>query len=256
MQKVIIPILFILILSMGMTPVFAEFHKPDHITYRAGWNLTHNPTACIMEPHDKGANFLFHEENFEINMRSAANHWNAKLRVQSDNYDEWKTNFKTYPKESWSEDNWRKEHRGCDVYIFTEQYTRQRLAGTVYSVNDGKPYHVLTIFMLSIRGLEPDENGMFDVKLRPYQATHHVMEHEWGHVMGLGHYLTDPMPKPGGIYQSKLAEQSVMWAQASFWYDEYHIIRPLDIDALLELYKHDGFGGSNEIQFKYIVPIV
>gem|GEM_PF-4002271 len=72
-----------------------------------------------------------------------------------------------------------------------------------------------------------------------------VAKHEIGHVLGLGHTINGPLTsKNMDIMSDGYQQDAVGWQPDSLF---EHYISQYDIDALLQLYGRDGFGGENNM---------
>ena len=239
----VIFVLIIIILVLLPTSAYSEISKNYHFI---GLKILEpNPTICIMEP-DELIQPRFWEVGFIDSIISASQEWVTTMNEVGGN---WDFHYQFY---SWEDhrDKTPSDYKQCNVFIlFHNEYRGSELGYTGYDYsNSNHKYSIISIHTtIPINHIDISEYGNVivndvDLKLCVINKT---MLHEFGHILGLGHY------------QNPYDKYSIMTPFLNYREcSEDRTITETDIDMLVMLYGSDGFEiRDNPIGLDRIVEI-
>ncbi len=86
------------------------------------------------------------------------------------------------------------------------------------------------------------------------KALGNIATHEFGHAIGLDHYLSDDLQENYDWSTDPYASPSVMTI-AVHYNEEKHKIRKLDVDRVMDIYGANGFGKAKQITIqRFLIP--
>ena len=239
----VIFVLIIIILVLLPTSAYSEFNN----TYKfIGFKiLGPDPTICIMEP-DELIQPRFWEVGFIDSILSASQEWVTTMNEVGGN---WDFHYQFY---FWEEhkDKAPSDFKQCNVFvIFHNTYRGSELGYTSYSYSQSNHKYAIvsihtTIDVNHIDVSEYDNIMVNNVDLDLCIINKTIL-HEFGHVLGLGHY------------QNPYEKYSIMTPFLNYREcDDDRTITEIDIGMLVMLYGSDGFEiRDNPIGLDRIVEI-
>lgn len=212
-----------------------------------GNNIWHkdNPTVCIAEPEPS-----LHERFYGgvlYDAYSTVKQWQNQLIDYSGG--NWFMNVKFFDYE-YHNDKHADDFPQCQIFMEFEEYSGNDALGTT-SYNFANSTHQYVFITTYLKHIEKphvalcigcDEELPQEITIdmnpvyMPYPAIKMIMLHEFGHAIGLGHYIED---KTRYNNVSSLMYPSFDPFDTS---DEI-IIEPIDLQMAVEVYGKDGFGG-------------
>tara|TARA_Y100001936_G_scaffold95299_1_gene93700 strand:+ start:5515 stop:6447 length:933 start_codon:yes stop_codon:yes gene_type:complete len=254
-KKITIIVIFSLLLGIPST------YGED--TFKTiGNNIWHkdNPTVCITEPEPS-----LHERFYGgvlFDAYSTVKQWQNELIDYSGG--NWTMDVKFYTYE-FHNDKHADDFPECQIFMEFEEYSGGDALGiTSYNfANSTHQYVFITTYLKHIEkpsvslciGCDGDNNRLGNVPYNveidlnpvymPYPAIKMIMLHEFGHAIGLGHYIED---KSRNNNVSSLMYPSF----DPFDANGEIIIEPIDLQMAVEIYNKDGFGGLHGLAPKHI----
>ena len=246
-------IVFIAVFGM-ISPVFGLDH---YETTRHLWKT--NPTTCIMEPHP------------DLQTKFYAEH----LKYTYDSILYWDWEMRTFTEGNWylpmqlllyEEHHYKdvRDYPQCNIFIeFDKANTGQHgikdsaLGWAAYDHSHSKhPYAYIMIYTHAPEETgkvslcigcddQPEQSIEFsdDLKELPENAIKRIIRHEYGHALGLGHYIEDK--DKNNNLKSLMYPVMNPFGENDIW------IEKIDKIILRELYTADGFGGLEGYVPKY-----
>ena len=212
-----------------------------------GNNIWHkdNPTVCIAEPEPS-----LHEKFYGgvlYDAYSTVKQWQNQLIDYSGG--NWFMNVKFFDYE-YHNDKHADDFPQCQIFMEFEEYSGNDALGTT-SYNFANSTHQYVFITTYLKHIEKpqvalcigcDEELPQEITIdmnpvyMPYPAIKMIMLHEFGHAIGLGHYIEDKTR-----YNNV---SSLMYPSFDpFDTNGEIIIEPIDLQMAVEIYGKDGFGG-------------
>ena len=212
-----------------------------------GNNIWHkdNPTVCIAEPEPS-----LHERFYGgvlYDAYSTVKQWQNELIDYSGG--NWFMNVKFFDYE-YHNDKHADDFPQCQIFMEFEEYSGNDALGTT-SYNFANSTHQYVFITTYLKHIEKpqvalcigcDEELPQEITIdmnpvyMPYPAIKMIMLHEFGHAIGLGHYIEDKTR-----YNNVT---SLMYPSFDpFDTNGEIIIEPIDLQMAVEVYGKDGFGG-------------
>ena len=212
-----------------------------------GNNIWHkdNPTVCIAEPEPS-----LHEKFYGgvlYDAYSTVKQWQNQLIDYSGG--NWFMNVKFFDYE-YHNDKHADDFPQCQIFMEFEEYSGNDALGTT-SYNFANSTHQYVFITTYLKHIEKpqvalcigcDEELPQEITIdmnpvyMPYPAIKMIMLHEFGHAIGLGHYIEDKTR-----YNNVT---SLMYPSFDpFDTNGEIIIEPIDLQMAVEIYGKDGFGG-------------
>lgn len=210
-----------------------------------------NPTVCIMEP-EPIIQDRFHEEVFKLTVDSVLIWQNDMKAYTGGNwfmsifYYEYEEHFDKVP-EDFPECNIFMEYREYNTGKEEETTNNKALGWTGFDFS--KSWHKYAYVMTYLKSTEVnphislcigcEENSDLTVELRhkdlPLNTINRIIMHEFGHALGIGHYIDDR--------DGKNTLPSLMYPSLNPFKDNPFTLEEVDKEALRLIYDDDGFGG-------------
>jgi|15BtaG_2_1085339.scaffolds.fasta_scaffold02302_3 hypothetical protein len=217
-----------------------------------GFEHSTNPNICIMEPDP----LLQERYNNEL------------LKATYDSVRTWESELTSYTGGNWSFDIWEYEYEqhfdkmtydfpNCNIFIEYREYntgndgTNNKKALGYTSFDFSKSWHKWSYIMVYLKASETNphislcigcaENDEMVLSLErkdlPLDTIKRIIMHEFGHALGVGHY----------IYDTNNANNipSLMYPTMDPFKANSSNIELLDLEALTMIYTKDGFGGQD-----------
>jgi hypothetical protein len=227
-----------------------------------GNNIWHkdNPTVCIAEPepslHERFYGGVLYDAYYIVKA------WQNDLIDYSGG--NWTMDVKFFDYE-YHNDKHADDFPQCQIFMEFEEYSGGDALGTTsYNfANSTHQYVFITTYLKHIEkpsvslciGCDGDNNRLGNVPYNveidlnpvymPYPAIKMIMLHEFGHAIGLGHYVED---KSRNNNVSSLMYPSF----DPFDTNDTIVIEPIDLQMAVEIYDKDGFGGLYGLAPKHI----
>ena len=221
-----------------------------------GDNIWHksNPTICITEPEPSLQERFYGGVLYDAYYTVKA--WqNGLIDYSGGN---WTMDVRFYDYE-FHNDKHADDFPECQIFMEFEEYSGgDALGTTTYNFsNSTHQYVFITTYLKHIENpkialcIGCDEDLPTEIKIdmnpvyMPYPAIKMIMFHEFGHAIGLGHYVED---------KSKNNNVSSLMYTHFDPFDIKHeiIIEPIDFQMAVEIYAKDGFGGLYGLAPKFI----
>ena len=212
-----------------------------------GNNIWHkdNPTVCIAEPEPSLQERFYGGVLYDA--YSTVKQWQNKLIDYSGG--NWVMNVKFFDYE-YHNDKHADDFPQCQIFMEFEEYSGNDALGTT-SYNFANSTHQYVFITTYLKHIEKPQVALCigcDEELpqeiiidmipvyMPYPAIKMIMLHEFGHAIGLGHYIEDKTR-----YNNVT---SLMYPSFDpFDTSDDIIIEPIDLQMAVEIYNADGFGG-------------
>ncbi len=208
-----------------------------------------NPTVCILEPAEEYQK-LFHEKLFYETVQSVRM-WERELTNYSGG--NWYMEIRYYEYE-YHYDKIVREIPECNIFIDYQGHSGSNAMGLT-SFNHSKSsqkYTFITIYTeyydkksikicIGCDNMSP-QNIEFSIKPLSVDAIRTILDHEFGHALGLGHYIVHE--------QANEHWESIMLPSFNPE-NEGMILNYVDLEALVQMYGRDGFGGLDGYKPRY-----
>ena len=248
-EKIVWLVLIVSLLSVGIHAAYAE-DTMDTL----GFEHKSNPVTCIMEP-PPDIQDRFHYSIFTMTYESVKK-WSSDMNDFTEG--DWYIPMRYYEHETHF-DKTPEDFPECNIFI---EYRK-------YNGSDGNPHSSETAlgytsfdFSKSRHGFSyvmvffeiPQENPKISLCIGcvdqdeatitiekkyvpvPDEAVNRVIMHEFGHALGIGHYIEDRNKSNN--------EPSLMYPTLNPFGDNSSVIETIDKEMLVKLYYKDGFSGA------------
>jgi hypothetical protein len=193
--------------------------------------LEPDPVICMMEPHES-IQPIFWEAGFTDSIMSASQEWVTIMKKETGG--NWDFHYQFY---FWEEHKNKapSDFKQCNVFIlFHNEYRGSELGYTSYSYsNSNHKYAIISIHTtVSVSHIDVGEYGNVIVEDIPLKlcVINKTMLHEFGHILGLGHY------------HNPYEKYSIMTPFLDYREcNDERVISGIDIYMLKMLYGNDGF---------------
>lgn len=227
----------------------------DYIRYIGVSIEKENPNLCIFEPINDAVNYT--KRGLYNQTINAVNSWSEKLEEKAPNGN-WRFNI-TYYLAAEHKDKEVDDLPSCDVYIIYTQYLNNSSTLGQTGFDYSKSWHKLVFINIitDSKGfklkIEPTDDDDIKAKLEYYDrqldsnVIGQVIKHELGHALGLSHYVDNTLEnKSWDLMKAQIDDKK---------FNPKIDITDDNIQALIQLYGEDGFGGNTVAKpDKYIVP--
>ena len=220
------------------------------VTYQEwGTKIQGIPLVCILEPDedDKILTEIF-VERITNQVRVSIDEWEILLKQSENSRDKsmWEINQVTVPFEEQQEFDYEK----CNVFIHFKD--KPELEDDWYKVlgktqyEQGTARSDIVIYYTEIKYCKTEDaewiyyDPCYGDTHRLMQQLRSVAKHEFGHSLGLGHYVSDSIEVNIAWAQGASANPSIM---AVFTHQNFNenVIRPKDIEKVRSMYGENGF---------------
>lgn len=220
------------------------------VTYQEwGTKIQGIPLVCILEPDedDKILTKIF-VERITNQVRVSIDEWEILLKQSENSRDKsmWEINQVTVPFEEQQEFDYEK----CNVFIHFKD--KPELEDDWYKVlgktqyEQGTARSDIVIYYTEIKYCKTEDaewiyyDPCYGDTHRLMQQLRSVAKHEFGHSLGLGHYVSDSIEVNIAWAQGASANPSIM---AVFTHQNFNenVIRPKDIEKVRSMYGENGF---------------
>jgi len=235
---VVIPLILLLLTSVN------NAHADMYETHSSP--LDSNPTVCILEPEPEYQRIFY--SYLLVQTFDSIHHWqNALLDYSHGN---WNIDTKVI---SFEEHTHKKvsDFPKCNIFFTYSGYSGSKRLGMtqIDHSNSAHKYDIITIFtetsLYNTSGIciKCTNQTVISPHIKiPPNGIKAIIDHEFGHALGLGHYLQT---------QSHGAK-SIMLPYINPFSKEQPTIEAVDLEALVTLYNTDGFGGKEGFVARYI----
>ena len=244
------PILVIFLISL------IAFNVQTSFGYEAtfeewGTRIQAIPTVCILEPNYEGDKYL--TEKFAERMMEqtsiAIDEWKAQLQLaeRSKNIAMWEINQMSIPFEEQKEF----DYQDCNIFIHfrdkpeLEEDSFKVLGKTKYEQGDTGRSEI-TVYYAGIEMCRTEDSKFvyfdpcFTDSPRLVPQISSVVKHEFGHALGLGHYVADDLQLNVDWARGDVPSPSIMAVFTHQNYNENRITID-DIKKVRDLYGENGF---------------
>ena len=228
--------------------------------------LKENPTVCIFEPDYQDSQIL--SENFAGRImdetRISVNEWMVQLQTAERGRDKSMWEIKQIPISLDEPEEF--DYDQCHIFIkFKEKPESQddwyKLLGkTSYEVSDTGRSDI-TIYYTSIKFCKTEDkkwiyfDPCYENFPRLMQQLKSVIKHEFGHALGLGHYVADDIDVNVAWARGMVSAPSIM-AVFTHQNTNNNFITPRDVVAVRSMYGENGFlpDKEDEVFFESFHP--
>ena len=236
------PVIIILIAFVLLIPT-TVYGANGYFEENTGNHISHQPTVCIFQPNDSKVTDQ-RWDNWYYDSKLAIDSWRATLESSGD--ENWKIDIVEVPLEKLE----RLNYSACDVTIeFVEKpYMKD---GEYVSVlgwaerGTGKIAVVYSSFDYCGKIYDEDYNIFvnsycFTDDFERSKKMANTVKHEFGHIVGLGHYRGYDNDVSQSWYDSGVGSPSIMaWIEPN---EEWRSITQTDVQKVREIYGSSGFG--------------
>ena len=219
------------------------------------------PEICFFEPEDEYVNERFWKEDWFGVGTSAINEWKYNLQMESGVREGWTWNYNVFLVPEHAGKSVRYPlFKECNVFIVFEKLSETGVVGQAAShfENSFHGYTFITVWTQTVTGgsttiylgenfeeskVIKNQGEVVDI---PADNIGKIIQHEFGHALGLGHQYRTLM---GDESNSIMVENLAVTKK-----NLNRFVTDNDIQAVILMYGEDGFGGwNNPIRERYII---
>lgn len=234
-MKFVIIIAIAFVLFVPTTAFAAE----GYFDYNYGQLIRHTPTVCIFQPNDSRVTEQIWDRWYP-EMKSAIETWKSVLKNSSRG--NWEITIVEVPLKKVDLLNYSQ----CDVKVYFENKPNGNYVGIANIQGTGDMKIVYSQF--GYCGKEySSEFGInintycFNDELERPKLMANVLQHEFGHTLGMGHYLASDSKTNQKWYDTNGRGAPSVMITAQMANEELNPITKLDVDFVNEIYGSDGF---------------
>ena len=210
-----------------------------------------NPNVCIMQPAPEFQQ-RFQDEVFYETVQSVRG-WEYALTNYTGG--DWYTPILYYNYDD-HYDKKTDDYPQCNIFIEYRGDSENKTLGST-AFNFRLSYHQYTYILISLEhpeiksveicigcdGVDVNQEIKLDMspKPLPIESIRAIIDHEFGHALGLGHYILND--------DEKIHYDSIMKPSFKPFGGSMMEIRHIDLEALRTIYNDDGYGGLEGVTF-------
>lgn len=286
-----IKLIYISVLTLLIFGTFSAFGATQEVNYfQSRYMWTYDPTICLHA--EVSSNAAYEIDGLDAMLIDSLQRWMTGLNYYAG--DEF---FKVYYKQVAKHSSWEADLQyqhytlffpDCDINVFylaapaldteTGQYfhgwashqtgSKHRVTVLIWTYDyDQKDFRELSnedrSKIANATGSidEPPDVSWFEMRPTTEHSLKATTDHEIGHAFGLGHFKYNGTLSgcDGCTYIPEIAQQSVMYYSTpkTVTEEDVKFITDFDIQAMLDKYLYDGFGGeTNFFTSRYLVENV